>query len=349
MKFQTVVYWGQYTGEKSLADYCNSISGIDIIVLAFLNNLLPGNTLSGSLGPLCSIGASGSIQGCNNIASDIKTCQAANVKIIISLGGWYSSISLQSASQAEDVGQSLWDMYGNEPNSTAPRPFGEAFVNGFDFDIEHQDDNHNQYYQNMIKQLRSNFAKDSSNKYYITGAPQCFLPETNMGTIIQNSEFDYLWIQFYNNNCALAIDNGKNFNYKDWTDILFTTQSRNASLFIGLPASVNASTGSDSGSQYYIAPEQLTTHINSQKSEQNFGGVMLWDAGYSDGNINNGCTYAQNIHHILVTGSACGHSESLMSSPLSSRTTASAQAAYTPPLETTSSILNKVPIWGQVW
>ncbi|KAL7940054.1 glycoside hydrolase superfamily [Trichoderma barbatum] len=231
-------------------------------------------------------------------------------------------------------------MYGNEPNSTASRPFGDAFVNGFDFDIEHQDGN--QYYQYMIATLRSNFAKDSFNKYYITGAPQCPLPEPNMGTIIQYSEFDYLWIQFYNNNCALALNNGENFNYNHWKEFLLTTPSRNASLFIGLPASALASTGTPSGSQYYIAPEQVTSLINSKKSEQSFGGVMIWDAGYSDKNIHNECTYTQNIHHILKTGSACGRLQSLI---LSSAILA--PAVYTPPAETTSSTLIQVPIWGQ--
>ncbi|KAK0761673.1 hypothetical protein N5P37_005655 [Trichoderma harzianum] len=352
MKFQTVVYWDQYRGGKGLSDYCTSISGIDIIILAFLSQLLPDNkTLAGSFGQSCSINISGTIQGCDNLASDIRTCQAANVKIILSLGGAKSTVnplSLGSQSQAEDIGQLLWDMYGNEQDSTASRPFGKTFVDGFDFDIEQSDGN--QYYQYIISSLRSNFAKDPLNKYYITGAPQCFLPEPNMGTIIQQSQFDYLWIQFYNNPCALGLDNGEKFNWKNWIEFLSPTPSRNATLFIGLPASEYASTGDDSGSQYYVAPEQVATPINSKKNTQNFGGVMLWDAGYSDGNIYNGCTYAQNIHHILAIGSVCGYSESLSSPPPISRATAPAQEVYTPPpppKTTAPSTSMQVPMWGQ--
>lgn len=347
--FQNVIYWGQHGSEKDLADYCISISGIDIIVLAFLSNLLQDtNTLTGSFGQSCFVTATGSSQGCDNIASAIKTCQAADIKIILSLGGWGSSISLQSQSQAESVGQYLWDAYGNESNGTALRPFGETFINGFDFDIEHQDGN--QYYQYVIANLRSNFAKDPSNKYYITGAPQCSLPEPNMGVIIQNSKFDYLWVQFYNNNCALGIDSGVYFNYNNWTDFLLKTPSSNASLFIGVPASVWASNGTSEGSQYYIGPEQIVTSINEKKGEQNFGGVMIWNAGFSDANIHNGCTYAQNIHHILLTGSTCGQPDPLISSLTTSQTTTtiSTWPVQTSLLKTTTSTLTEVPIWGQV-
>lgn len=347
---QNVIYWGQNGGNiienNNLAEYCASASGINIIVLAFLYSLSQDTgIISGSFGQSCAITSSGYSLGCNNIALAIKTCQAAGIKIIISLGGWASSIILKSQSQAESIGQYLWDTYGNSNVKTVPRPFGNTHVDGFDFDIEHPDGA--QYYQYLIAKLRNNFAEDPSHKYYITGAPQCSLPEPNMGEIIKHSEFDYLWIQFYNNYCALGIDKGVHSNYNEWTRFLSTTPSKNASLFFGLPASSIASTGSSTGSKYYMAPELVAQYINSRKSAPSFGGVMIWSAGFSDANINNNCTYAQNIHHILLTGSACKKPESLESSPSATLMSTGAQA-QTSILETITASILVVPLWGQV-
>lgn len=62
--------------------------------------------------------------------------------------------------------------------------------------------------------------------------------EPNMGIIIQGVQFDYLWIQFYNNNnytvpCSLGINGGAPFNYNNWTSFVETTPSKNAKLFVG--------------------------------------------------------------------------------------------------------------------
>lgn len=59
-----------------------------------------------------------------------------------------------------------------------------------------------------------------------------------MGIIIQGVIFDYLWIQFYNNNnytvpCSLGINGGAPFNYNNWTSFVETTPSKNAKLFVG--------------------------------------------------------------------------------------------------------------------
>lgn len=97
------------------------------------------------------------------------------------------------------------------------RPFGDVYVNGFDFDIE-LNNGYSQYYPAMIATLRENFLSDPDHTYYITGAPQCPIPEPNMGVIIGNATFDYLWVQWYNNNnysvdpCALPFNGNAPFN-----------------------------------------------------------------------------------------------------------------------------------------
>lgn len=167
---QNVVYWGQNGGDTienhDLSKYCTSSAGIDIIVLSFLYDYGNGNTIpSGTIGQSCSISASGEPSQCDGLADAIKTCQSNGVKIILSLGGAVGTYSLSSQEEAETIGQNLWDAYGRTPNNCVPRPFGTTFVNGWDFDIEAA--RGNQYYQYLIRTLRSNFVSDSSNTYFI--------------------------------------------------------------------------------------------------------------------------------------------------------------------------------------
>ncbi|KUJ06438.1 putative endochitinase CHI2 [Mollisia scopiformis] len=312
---QNVVYWGQNGGgiveDNDLSSYCTADSGIDIIVLAFLYSFGNGNNIpSGTIGQSCFISTSGEGQDCDNVASSIAECQAAGIKVILSIGGASGSYSLQSASEAETIGQYLWESYGNSGNTAVQRPFGASFVNGFDFDIE-LNDGYSQYYQYMISTLRSNFASDPDNKYYITGAPQCPIPEPNMGTIISNSQFDYLWVQWYNNNnysadpCSLGFNDNAPLNYNQWVTFLSSTPSSAAKIFFGVPAAPLAANGAPSGETYYISPQDLATLVGEYKSSGSFGGVMMWNAGFSDSNVNAGCTYAQEAKNILVEGMAC--------------------------------------------
>ncbi|OAQ83479.1 chitinase 3 precursor [Purpureocillium lilacinum] len=308
---QNVVYWGQNGGgtveNNDLASYCQPDSGIDVLVLAFLYQYGNGNNIpSGTIGQSCYISTSGEGQNCDALTAAIATCQAAGVKIVLSLGGATSSYSLQSQAQAESIGQYLWDSYGDSGNTTVQRPFGKNVVNGWDFDIEVAQGN--QYYQYLIAKLRSNFPSGSS--YMITGAPQCPIPEPNMGEIISTSEFSHLFVQFYNNNnytvpCALPINGNAPFNYNNWTAFIADTPSKNAKIVIGVPASPNAANGTPAGATYYATPQQLAEIVNDYKSDAHFGGIMMWSAGFSDTNVNNGCTYAQEAKSILTKGSPC--------------------------------------------
>lgn len=304
---QNVVYWGQNGGNivenNDLATYCNSTAGIDIIVLAFLYKYGNGNTIaSGGFGQSCSIKDSGEGDNCDDLAKAIDTCKSNGVKVVMSLGGAVGAYSLSSKEEAQTIGQNLWDAYGNlnGANGSVPRPFGNTFVNGFDFDLE--SNSGNKYYPDMIATLRTNFASDSSNQYLITGAPQCPIPEPNMNDVITNAQFDYLFVQFYNNP-GCSVDGTINFD--DWKKNIAGTPSSGAKIFIGVPASPLGATGTDSGAKYYLEPAKLASLVGDHSSDAAFGGVMMWNAGFSDSNVNNGCTYAQEAKHILTTGSAC--------------------------------------------
>jgi len=309
---QVVVYWGQNGGgtieNNDLTAYCNGTSGIDILVLSFLYEYGNGQTIaSGVIGQSCSIDQQGQGQGCEALAQGIKTCQSAGVKVIMSLGGASGAYSLSSADEATQIGQNLWNSYGGtsgsgvaSTNGTSSRPFGDVSVDGWDFDIESNSGNN--YYKEMITALRSNFAKDSSKDYVITGAPQCPVPEPNMGEMIQASQFDYLFVQFYNNP-GCSVDGEINFD--DWKSSLAGSPSEGAKIFIGVPASPLGATGTSSGAKYYLDPSSLASLVGQYTSDSAFGGIMMWAAGFSDANINNGCTYAQEASSILKTGSAC--------------------------------------------
>ncbi|KAJ5409023.1 class III chitinase ChiA2 [Penicillium cosmopolitanum] len=249
---QNVAYWGQDGHVRDLINYCNTSSGIDIIILSFLYRFGNGNTIpSGELG-------------------------SHGIKVIVSLGGSIGAYSLSSQAEAEAIGQHLWEAYGNTRGSV-PRPFGATFVNGWDFDVE-------------------------ATGISLPGAPQCPIPEPYMETIIQNSEFDYLWVQHYNNPYC---SNDGNINFDAWVANIAGTRSANAKIFIGVPASPLASTGTASGAQYYMEPHTLASVVGQHKDNHAFGGLMTWSAGWSDTNVNNGCTYAQEMKRILTTGSPC--------------------------------------------
>lgn len=296
----TVVYWGQNGGNtvenNNLSTYCTPESGIDIIVLAFLYQYGNGMMIpSGTIGQSCYISLTGQPSQCEQLASAIDTCKANGVKVILSLGGAFGAYSLLSQEESESIGQNLWEAYGHTNINSVPRPFGDTFVNGWDFDIETSSGN--QYYPYLINKLRSNFKSDPTNTYYITGAPQCPIPEPYMQDMITNSKFDYLWVQFYNNpSCSIT----GVVNYVDWVQNIANTSSANAKIFLGVPASPLAATGTSSGAQYYVTLRDLTALVRRYSRYNAFGGVMMWSAGFSDANVDNGLTFVQEVKQVLT-------------------------------------------------
>lgn len=216
---QQVVYWGQNNQENDLADYCTSTEGVDVLVLAFVYEYGNGQIPYGNFGEYCVTS-----QECTDLENSIATCKAAGKKIFVSLGGAVGSYSLASTEDAQGIAQDLWDSYANpslSSNSSAIRPFGQQIIDGFDLDIEASAGN--QYYPDMINKLRSLFATDSANTYKISGAPQCPIPEPNMGAMIAAAKFDMLFIQFYNNPYCSAYqlvrpdgNPSDAFNFDDW-------------------------------------------------------------------------------------------------------------------------------------
>jgi chitinase len=147
----------------------------------------------------------------------------------------------------------------------------------------------------MIKQLRLLFATNPCKEYLITGAPQCSVPDTNMGTMISQAQFDILWIQFYNTpkcsartwangNSGLNNSNPSTktagFTYDAWVDTLRGGASENAKLYIGLLGAPSDSP--DSGTDF-LWPKEVSNLIKTYHKASSFGGVMLWEATGANG------------------------------------------------------------------
>lgn len=125
------------------------------------------------------------------------------------------------------------------------------------------------------------------------------------------------------------------------------TDNLSKKLFIGVPANTLAANGNAGGAVYYATPAQLATIVQDTKSNPAFGGIMMWAAGYSDANVNNGCTYAQEAKNILLTGAPCGGSQPVSSS-LPTTTAKPTKSATSTSSATGSGPTGTVPQWGQV-
>lgn len=135
------VYYGQtpVTSQVSLSTVCQDVS-IDIVVLAFVNNLFSGGGYpSVNFGPYCNngptaaqsaAGATGLLD-CSDLASQITTCQGLGKKVLLSLGGAISTSSIPDAASAQSLATNLWNLFAGGTSDL--RPFGNSVsVDGFD-------------------------------------------------------------------------------------------------------------------------------------------------------------------------------------------------------------------------
>ena len=153
------------------------------------------------------------------------------------------------------------------------RPFGNAVVDGFDFDFEATTNN----IAAFGSELRSLMDANTSKKFYLSAAPQCVYPDAADGPALGGEvSFDFVMIQFYNNYCGAdnytpgtATQNAFNFNVWDtWAHQ--TSKNPNVKCLLGIPANTGAGGG-------YVSGSQLQSVISYSKQYTSFGGVMMWD------------------------------------------------------------------------
>lgn len=277
-KQNVAVYWGQGSAgsEQSLSEYCKS-SDADIFLLSFLSSF-PDLTLD--LSTACP-----GMSDCSSVGQDIKTCQQEGKIVLLSLGGASGQYGFSSDDEGQQFAQKLWDTFGG--GSSDQRPFGDAVVDGFDFDIEN---NNPKGYAALATELRKKF-QDGTKQFYISAAPQCFYPDASVGDLLGNAQVDFAFIQFYNNYCNV---NGQ-FNWDTWENFAENSSpNKDLKLFLGLPGSSSAA-----GSGYISDISTLKSTISKISGNSNFGGVSLWDASQAFSNQVDGQAYISAIKNAL--------------------------------------------------
>ncbi|CAM1511035.1 Fc.00g085480.m01.CDS01 [Cosmosporella sp. VM-42] len=278
------VYWGQnsygqgsgpYVQER-LSYYCQN-ADIDIIPIAFLSAIINPTTINiANAGNNCTtFGDDAQLLDCPQVEEDIKYCQSIGKTITLSVGGFtYSQGGFKSSADAETAANLVWEMFGPvQSGSTKDRPFGDAVVDGFDFDFESA-------VTNMVpfgNKLRSLMDADSSKKYYLSAAPQCPYPDAADKEMLEGGvSFDFIMVQYYNNYCGVnnfveGQTDQWNFNFGDWDNWAKTvSKNPNVKVLLGIPANVGGGAGYTNGSK-------LKAAIQFSKKYSSFGGVMMWD------------------------------------------------------------------------
>ncbi|CAK9134357.1 unnamed protein product [Ilex paraguariensis] len=257
------IYWGQNGNEGTLAETC-ATENYRFVNLAFLSTFGNGQTPMINLAGHCDPYSN----GCTGLSSDIKSCQAKGIKVMLSIGGGAGSYSLASSADARQVATYLWNNFLGGQSSS--RPLGEAVLDGIDFDIE---GGTSQHWDELARYL-SGYSKRGK-KVYLTAAPQCPFPDAWVGGALETGLFDYVWVQFYNNPpCQYSSGAVADLedSWKQWTSAIPATK-----IFLGLPAAPDAA-----GSGFIPVPDLTSQVLPAIKDSAKYGGVMLWSKYYDD-------------------------------------------------------------------
>ncbi|KAG9448353.1 hypothetical protein H6P81_014481 [Aristolochia fimbriata] len=260
------VYWGQNGQEGSLASTCGT-RNYAFVNIAFLSSFGAGRTPVLNLAGHCNP----STNGCTRVGDDVKACQSQGIKVFLSIGGGAGgSYSLSSSDDAKQVADYVWNNFlgGQSPS----RPFGDAVLDGVDFDIE---SGPTQHWDELANNLSGYGNQGTTKKVHLTAAPQCPYPDQWMGTALDTGLFDYVWVQFYNNPpCQYSSGNVDSLlsSWKQWTSSAKATQ-----FFVGLPAAPGAA-----GSGFVPASVLTSQILPAVKTSSKYGGVMLWSKYYDD-------------------------------------------------------------------
>ncbi|TIA30331.1 glycoside hydrolase [Aureobasidium pullulans] len=309
-KTNVVTYWGQGPNQGSLQDVCKN-PNVDIVNIGFIN-VFPDQGKAGwpgsNFGNACTAdvytykGTKTQLySNCPNIGTDIAICQQVyGKKVLLSIGGGYpTNYFINNDTSAANFANFLWGAFGpvkSEWTSTGgPRPFGDAVVDGFDFDIESElssapvvngkalTNYKTNGYVKMIQTFKNTlFPKDSMKPYYISGAPQCIVPDEHFATVVASAWFDFLFVQYYNTaacSARQAVTSGTFKGYNDWAGVKsFNTDVK---LYVGLPGSTAAA----SDASYYLKPSEVKSLVSKVYSNSRFGGIMVWEATYAANNV----------------------------------------------------------------
>ncbi|EPE03811.1 aminotransferase class III [Ophiostoma piceae UAMH 11346] len=282
------IYWGQNSystaagasnAQQRLSYYCSNID-IDIIPLAFLDEINTPLVNFANADDSCTVFSGTTLLECPQLEEDIQTCQSTYGKtIMLSIGGaTYTEGGFSSTSAASVAADTIWAMFGPEQSdSSVNRPFGKAVVDGFDFDFESATSNMVSFASELRSKMDAATA-EGDKSYYLSAAPQCPYPDAADNDMLAGEvSFDFVMVQFYNNYCGLqsyasGSSTQSSFNFGTWDDWARTSSKNpNVRVFLGIPGS---STAAGSG---YVSDSSLASIITYSKTFSSFGGVMAWD------------------------------------------------------------------------
>ncbi|KAI0203950.1 glycoside hydrolase superfamily [Astrocystis sublimbata] len=337
-KNNVAVYYGQGPNQERITKYCAD-PAIDLIILSFVH-LFPeqANGNPGiNFGNQCSAesyngpgfrgvrdASKNMLLKCPQLQQDLYECrQNSDKKIILSLGGATHNYNVNGAVNGTSFANQLWGMFGPAQETWTslgkPRPFDylntttgdltEFSVDGFDLDIEHPSLDNSAGYQALVKRLRTLYATVNDKPYYLTASPQCIVPDANLAPTLQTTQFDMLFVQFYNTKDCSARKwisgnpkyvpggsfNKADFTFDAWVDWLATTKySKGAPIFITLPGSNPAASAGA-----YITVAQTKSLASAYYCRDSFAGIGVWDATYAEMSLASGKNFYQNAKATL--------------------------------------------------
>ncbi|EPQ67918.1 Bgt-1268 [Blumeria graminis f. sp. tritici] len=216
---------------------------------------------------------------CPEMEKDIIECQEVyNKTITLSLGGSaYTGGEFSSVDVAIAAADKIWANFGPPCENSTSRLFGNASIDGFDFDFE-SSVNNTVPFANRLRSLMDDSTKKTGRQYYLTSAPQCSYPDKNFGPLLDSSvRFDRVMVQFYNNYCGASSflpgnETQTTFNFAQWDNWAKTVSSNpDVKIMLGL---IGGDLPPNTG---FVSGDQLKSVINYAKGFSSFGGVMLWD------------------------------------------------------------------------
>ncbi|KAJ3185894.1 hypothetical protein HK101_009781 [Irineochytrium annulatum] len=307
-----VGYWGQDVQyninggvQSTLAHYC-STNLYSIIIMAFLSDFyitVPSNVITytlnfANMGGFTTTSPSAPLTA---IAADIKTCQAAGVKILLSLGGANGNHIIRTGEADKWVTFFHNTFFGGSAAGVV-RPFGSTVLDGLDFDIEQGsavDQVELGKIGTKLKQMNSGMVNSA--------APQCIFPDASLGTFLGvTSAYDFMNIQFYNNPSCELNSPGGGFasSFTTWKNAFPTVP-----LLIGLPANIKAA-GASNPNGYQASVSTNVKHetdglVANNNLKSHWGGFMLWDVSAAEvtasepGASASGTNYAAGMANLL--------------------------------------------------
>lgn len=125
--------------------------------------------------------------------------------------------------------------------------------------------------------------------------PECIVPDAHLANAIENSPFDFLFVQFYNTpQCSARAyfdhsyrGTNTNISFSSWVKFVQDhSNSPNTKVYLGLPAAPDT--------EMYLQPNEADELIKALQCEykHEFGGVMVYEATFSQNNQIDGQPYA---------------------------------------------------------